>query len=195
MAARSNTADSRAFWFVRHGATEPNMRNLRCGGDLDGPLIELGREQARETARRIREMKLDVGMIICSDLQRARETAAIIGEAIGVTAIAVEPLLKERRLGEWNLSPVSQTEELLKRNVTPPGGESEKAFVARISAALERLQPYLSSQPLIVSSKGVARVLNTLLGDGSRLQVANGEIVRFEMQPPVPEMALERIAI
>ena len=195
MPAKSNISDSRTFWFVRHGATEPNLQNLRCGGDLDVALTDLGREQARETARRIRAMKIDVGVIVCSALDRARETAAIIGEALSVTTIEVEPLLNERRLGEWNLRPVSETEELLKRHVTPPGGESEKAFAARILAALERVQPYLPSRPLIVSSKGVARVLNGLLGNGGRLEVGNGEIVQFEMQPPAAEMSLVRIAI
>lgn len=194
MPSRSKPAEH-AFHFVRHGATEPNARGLRCGGDLDVALTELGRKQARDAARRIREMKLDIGVIVCSALERARETAAIIGKSLGVATIAIEPLFNERRLGEWNLRPVSETDELLKRNVTPPGGESEKEFVARISSALERVQPLLASRPLIVSSKGVARVLSGLLGDGSRLSVCNGEIVRFELRPPEFEMALERIAI
>ena len=194
MPSRSNFVEH-AFHFVRHGATEPNMQKLRCGGDLDVALTDLGREQARDAARRIREMNIDIGVIVCSALERARETAAIIGEALSVATLAIEPLFNERRLGEWNLRPVSETEALLKRNVTPPGGESEQEFVARISSALERVRPLLASRALVVSSKGVARVLNGLLGDGSPLHLGNGEIVRFELQPPVSDMALERIAI
>lgn len=38
--------------FVRHGATAPNEAELRCGGDLDVPLSELGRAQAREAGDR-----------------------------------------------------------------------------------------------------------------------------------------------
>lgn len=181
------------FYFVRHGATEPNLRGLRCGGDLDVALTELGREQAHTTAHRIRAMKIGVGLIVCSALTRARQTAAIVSGILGGVAIAVEPLLNERRLGEWNLRSVAATEHLLAQDVTPPGGESEQAFVARVQAALEKFPELLPLNPLVVSSKGVGRVLNSLLGDGSRLNLANGEIVQFAMQTPAPPMAFERI--
>lgn len=186
MRATSNShclREPRTFYFVRHGATEPNERKLRCGGDLDVALTERGREQAREVAHRIRELGIDVGMILCSTLVRARETAAIIGTILRVDRVEPEPLLNERRLGEWNLQPIEQTERLIAGNVPPPGGESEEAFVARISELVERLPRFLPARPLVVSSKGVARVLNLTLGDGSRLHVANGEIVQFDLRP------------
>jgi broad specificity phosphatase PhoE len=66
--------------------------------------------------------------------------------------------------------------------VPPPRGESEEAFVARVSAMLDVLRPLLPSKPLIVSSKGVARVLNSMSGDNGRLHVANAEIVRFTIE-------------
>ena len=181
------------FYFIRHGATEPNERGLRCGGDLDVPLSNLGRQQARAAAARIRAMGIEVGMIVCSALVRARETAMIIGGILGVDRIAVEPLLNERRLGEWNLLPVGETEPLFARNVPPPGGESEEVFVARVSAMLDVLPQFLPSKPLIVSSKGVARVLNSMSGDNGRLHVANAEIVQFTIERPALTNALARI--
>lgn len=181
------------FYFVRHGATEPNLRGLRCGGDLDVALTELGREQAHTTAHRIRAMKIGVGLIVCSALTRARQTAAIVSGILGGVPIAIEPLLDERRLGEWNLRSVAATEDLLAQNLTPPGGESEQAFVARISAALEQFPKLLALNPLVVSSKGVGRVLNSLLGGGGRLNLANGEIVQLTMRPLASPMAYERI--
>ena len=48
--------------------------------------------------------------------------------------------------------------------------------------ALERLAPLLERRPLLVSSKGVGRILNDLLGGEGRLQVGNGEIVEFDMR-------------
>src|SRR5437764_11145661 len=52
-------SSSRPLVFVRHGATQANIAELRCGGDLDVPLIELGRCQAVATAQRIRDLRLD----------------------------------------------------------------------------------------------------------------------------------------
>ena len=97
--------------------------------------------------------------------------------------IEIEPLINERKLGQWNNRPIAETEEMLKRNVTPPGGESEPQFEARIALAFEHLRPHLERRPLLVSSKGVGRVLNNLLGGTERMSVGNGEIVEFAVAP------------
>jgi probable phosphoglycerate mutase len=70
---------------------------------------------------------------------------------------------------------------MLSKNVTPPGGESEEQFTARIEMALANLKPHLDRRPLIVSSKGVGRVVNNLLGGHERMQVGNGEVVEFSV--------------
>lgn len=167
------------FYFVRHGTTEPNFRGLRCGGDLDIPLMDIGCDQAYLLAKQVAKMNLGVGVILTGSLIRTRQTASIVSGVLGNTPVLVEPLLNERRLGEWNNRPIAETEELLAARVTPPGGESEEEFRDRIAQALEKLRGYLHQRPLIVSSKGVGRVLNSLLGGEGRMQVGNGEIVEF----------------
>jgi probable phosphoglycerate mutase len=96
--------------------------------------------------------------------------------------VEVEPLLNERHLGDWNNRPIAETEEALKRKETPPGGESEAQFTERVGRALANLAPLLARRPLLVSSKGVGRILNGLLGGEGRLQVGNGEIVEFDVR-------------
>ena len=170
------------LFFVRHGATEPNFRGLRCGGDLDVPLLDIGLDQAYLLAKQVRAMDLDIGAIACGSLVRTRQTALIISGVLGGLDVEVEPLLNERHLGSWNNRPIAETEEALKRKETPPGGESEAQFTERVARALERLAPLLERRPLLVSSKGVGRILNDLLGGEGRLQVGNGEIVEFDMR-------------
>jgi 2,3-bisphosphoglycerate-dependent phosphoglycerate mutase len=167
------------FYFVRHGVTEPNFRGFRCGGDLDLPLMDIGCDQAYLLAKQIDKMNLRVGMIVSGSLIRTRQTASIISGVLGDLPVEIEPLLNERRLGQWNNRPIGETEDLLAARVTPPGGESEEDFTARVEQALDRLRPYLERRPLIVSSKGVGRVMNALLGGPGRMQVGNGEIVEF----------------
>jgi probable phosphoglycerate mutase len=167
------------FYFVRHGVTEPNFRGYRCGGDLDLPLMDIGCDQAYLLAKQIEKMNLRIGVIIAGSLIRTRQTAAIISGVLGNVSVEVEPLLNERRLGQWNNRPIAETEELLAARVTPPGGESEDEFTRRIETALEKLRPQLDRRPLLVSSKGVGRVMNALLGGQGRMQVGNGEIVEF----------------
>ncbi|MGZ5036960.1 MAG: histidine phosphatase family protein [Usitatibacter sp.] len=167
------------IFFVRHGITEPNFRGFRCGGDSDLPMMDIGCDQAYLLAKQIEKMNLRVGVIVAGSLIRTRQTASIISGVLGTVPIEIEPLLNERKLGQWNNRPIAETEELLKQGVTPPGGESEEQFTARVALALEHLRPYLDRRPLLVSSKGVGRILNAILGGTERMAVANGEIVEF----------------
>ncbi len=182
----------RAFtlYFVRHGITEPNFRGFRCGGDLDLPMMDIGCDQAYLLAKQIERMNLRVGVIVTGSLVRTRQTAAIVSAVLGMVPVEIEPLLNERRLGQWNNRPIAETEEALARNVTPPGGESEEQFTARIEMALANLRPHLDRRPLLVSSKGVGRVLNKLLGGQERMQVGNGEVVEFAVAKSGGETAL-----
>ena len=167
------------LFFVRHGITEPNFRGFRCGGDLDLPLMDIGCDQAYLLAKQIEKMNLRIGVIITGSLIRTRQTASIISGVLGNVPIEIEPLFNERRLGQWNNRPIAETEELLAAKVTPPGGEAEDDFQRRVSAGLDNLRPHLARRPLLVSSKGVGRVLNGLLGGEGRMQIGNGEIVEF----------------
>jgi len=167
------------LYFVRHGVTEPNFRGYRCGGDLDLPMMDIGCDQAYLLAKQIDRMNLRLGVIIAGSLLRTRQTASIISGVLGEVPIVIEPLLNERRLGEWNNRPIAETEDMLARKVTPPGGESEDEFMRRIAQGLAALRPYQDRRALVVSSKGVGRVLNALLGGQGRMQVGNGEIVEF----------------
>jgi probable phosphoglycerate mutase len=184
-----------SLYFVRHGITEPNFRGFRCGGDLDIPMMDIGCDQAYLLAKQIEKMNLRIGVIIAGSLLRTRQTAAIISGVLGMVPVEIEPLINERRLGQWNNRPIEDTEEQLKQRMTPPGGESEEQFEARISMAMENIKPHFERRPLIVSSKGVGRVLNVLLGGEGRMQVGNGEIVEFAVskQPAGTQLKVNRL--
>jgi probable phosphoglycerate mutase len=172
---------SRDLIFVRHGATAPNLAGIRCGGDLDVPLVEAGRRQAAAAGERIRALGIPVGVIVTSDLRRTRETAEIICRLLNGVELVVEPAFAERRLGAWNMRSVADTETAVAAGVTPPGGESADEFFDRIAGAVETLLPRLDRCPLLVGSKGVARVLRELLGLPDRHALANGDAVRFDL--------------
>jgi probable phosphoglycerate mutase len=181
------------LYFVRHGVTEPNFRGFRCGGDLDIPLMDIGCDQAYLLAKQIEKMNLRIGVIVTGSLIRTRQTASIISGVLANVPVEVEPLFNERRLGQWNNRPIADTEEMLKARVTPPGGESEEEFSLRLAKALDSIKPHLDRRPLLVSSKGVGRVLNVLLGGQERMQVGNGEIVEFNVARD-PEGMVLRVA-
>jgi 2,3-bisphosphoglycerate-dependent phosphoglycerate mutase len=166
--------------FVRHGATAPNLVGLRCGGDLDVPLTELGRQQADAVGVQLVQLQPPVGLIVTSDLQRTRETATLIARHLPGVPVVVEPGFAERRLGAWNLMAVSLTQPWLEARMTPPGGESDDEFTDRIAGALRRIKSQLHQHPLLVGSKGVARVMGELMGLPQRLELDNAVLAEFD---------------
>lgn len=182
MPNKSTTDLPSSLILLRHGATEPNLAGLRCGGDLDVALTELGRRQATQAGLRLRALGVPVGVIVTSDLLRTRETAEIIVRVLGRIEIVIEPAFAERHLGNWNLRSAAETERALLARETPPGGEADADFVERIARATQaHLVPHLRRSPLLVGSKGVARALRELLGLPGPQPLANGEWHRFDL--------------
>ena len=83
-------ASSRMLLLVRHG----QYRSTAVpGSEPDGPLTDIGREQARLTAERLRGYPVQT--IYHSTLQRATETAHILAAALPNATLKPSPLLRE----------------------------------------------------------------------------------------------------
>jgi broad specificity phosphatase PhoE len=83
---------------ARHGETADNVVPQRFMGSRDTPLNARGREQARALAGAVADVGLAV--IWTSRLRRARETADIAGEALGLVP-RVDERLAESHRGRW----------------------------------------------------------------------------------------------
>jgi len=95
-AARRRIEVGPAMILVRHGESEFNVvfsQNRVDPGIVDPGLTATGRRQAREAAAAL--SGYDIGQVISSPYTRALETAAIIGDRLGLP-IDVEPLVRER---------------------------------------------------------------------------------------------------
>lgn len=82
----------------RHGRTAANA-GLRLQGQIDIPLDEVGRWQAR-TATAALLARYEPTAIVSSDLSRARATAEHLARATGLP-VTLEPRLRERSFGVW----------------------------------------------------------------------------------------------
>ena len=83
---------------VRHGETEWN-RIGRVQGRTDIPLNDTGRQQARETAERLRERGDRFDAVVASPLSRAAETARIVADGLDLGAVELVDALVERDYG------------------------------------------------------------------------------------------------
>jgi broad specificity phosphatase PhoE len=86
-----------AVLLARHGETKDN-RHARFQGQTDTPLSDAGREQAGALAERVADA--GIAALYSSGLSRAIETAAIVGERLGVEVV-IDPRLNEVGMGLW----------------------------------------------------------------------------------------------
>jgi broad specificity phosphatase PhoE len=137
---------------VRHGETDWNAVG-RLQGHTDRPLSDFGRRQAQQLAEELEDEPLDA--IYASDLARARETAEIAGERLGLPVV-LDPDLREKDWGTWEgLTSVE-------RDRVEFVGESTEAHQERILAALRRIaERHLGGRVLVVTHGGSMRRVQT----------------------------------
>ena len=160
------------MWLVRHGSLPPNPER-RMVGARDIPLSDAGRDQIRAMARQFMpELVKGLGAVICSDLDRCRETAALLLESMDKTGVQgrpplhVEPGLREICLGLWQGMTKAEIERTWPgayaargqnmAHFCPPQGESFMQAQRRALAALARWRrAYPSATLLVVSHAGI----------------------------------------
>jgi broad specificity phosphatase PhoE len=145
---------------VRHGQSQGNIE-ARIQGH-DDPLTELGRAQARAAGAALAR-RGDVTHLYASSLDRAFETATIIGEAIGLVPVRV-PGLAEINAGtaagllwaEWAAqnpeaaARIMGQERLLTDRWTD--GESGQEFADRVFAAYDEIvNRHLGTEDVVVA--------------------------------------------
>jgi glucosyl-3-phosphoglycerate phosphatase len=126
---------------VRHGESTWNSEH-RLQGQLDPPLSDTGREQARELRPLVERIGIAPERVIVSDLSRARETAELLGLESG----RIDPRWREIDIGEWGGKTAAeidaQSDELTNWRGGPrtaPDGETWEEFTARVSTAVDEL--------------------------------------------------------
>lgn len=84
---------------VRHGESETNTKGM-ISSDYEGfPLTQKGRDQAKETSEQL--VKIPIDAFLTSPVQRARETADIISERLGLEPV-IEDRIRESGMGKYN---------------------------------------------------------------------------------------------
>lgn len=142
------------FILIRHGETDANRRQCYAESD-DIPLNEKGLRQAAEIAP-ILAARFQPQILISSQFRRARQTAGIIGDALGLAVEAVAGLhernfgsLRGKPWGSWSLAG-AEVPWLWK----PEGGESLEEVRVRTIEALEMLRVRYAGQRVAIVCHG-----------------------------------------
>lgn len=168
--------------FFRHGQTDWNI-DLRLQGTADIPMNAFGIAQVERAAAEVAKQPWD--FIVSSPLGRAKETANILGNQLGIEEILEEKLLLERAFGigegmlydEWSTK-FAHLDEI-------PGAESTTAITARAQKLLTEFDSNFEGKKILAVSHGaLIRFVLQVVTDGAipprgeRLENASLNIVR-----------------
>jgi len=156
--------------FLRHARSRADDEKVH-EGRYDSPLTDVGRAQVRARAQEFVERQFQFDRIIASTLQRAHETAKIIGQALN-TPVETDPDWME--LDNGPLAGMPREKALEKYPV--PGfhnpyeplcgtGESDWEIYCRSARAVEKIIRRGAGSYLVVAHGGILNsALRTIVG-------------------------------
>ncbi|NKQ53592.1 histidine phosphatase family protein [Amycolatopsis sp. K13G38] len=175
---------------VRHGESEWNVAGRVQGQSARaGSLTATGRAQAARAAALLTGTRATA--IVTSDLRRARDTAVLLAETLGLP-VHEDPSLREQNLGEleglkFTQGTVQGTIDGLWRHPArrPAGGESVLEMYERIHGTLAR---YAGRDLILVTHGGPVRVATTTAdprrGEAvPRVAVGNAAVTSLQPRP------------
>jgi probable phosphomutase (TIGR03848 family) len=182
---------------VRHGVTATT--GIKLPGRAPGlHLSDEGRRQAEAAARRIAALR-QVTAVYASPVDRARETAVPIAQALGL-ALRIERDLAEIDVGEWTGISLAQARrkrewEIIQNHPSGfrfPEGESFMEVQTRMTAAIARLVERHRGGTIVAVSHAdpiklfTAHALGTPLDLFQRIIIATASITVIAWPRDVP---------
>ena len=182
---------------VRHGVTAfTEASRLDGRGGSDPSLNPAGQAQAAAAGRATAHLLAgSPARVVTSSLARARQTGAVVAEAIGVTP-TVDADWDEQDFGDWDGASIpdlvrDEADALTALRVDAayarPGGESHDELAARVLAAFERVVASGGTTVVVCHRKPIMCVLAHVLGIPHdkvwRLAAAPGSLTALEVWP------------
>ena len=158
------------FWYLRHGETDWNARNL-SQGNIDIPLNANGIAQAQAAAKLL--VGRGIASIVASPLSRARDTAEVVGAALGLP-MSIDEGLREVAFGAQEGQPMADWfADWIAGRHTPEGAESFAALRRRAVAAVNRATAHPPAV-LVVAHGALFRALRSAMGLEPNARTRNG---------------------
>ncbi len=183
--------------WARHGQNVANLSRTLSHRIFDGDLTDMGRRQAADLADRLAAAPGQrIGQLICSPLRRARQTAQIIGERLGLPVTSELDELRELNVGAldgrddqaaWDTyGAVLAAWHAGKPEVRFPDGEDYGELCARLRRALDiaARAPAASATLIVAHGASLRAALPGLTGEpdpGS--DIPTGDFATLQVDP------------
>jgi broad specificity phosphatase PhoE len=169
--------------WARHGENVANLTRTLSYRVFDGDLTDVGRRQARELGERLTAGGGDrIGLLACSPLRRARQTADIVGQRLGLPVAMEIDDLREVNVGELDGRSDARAWDIYTAVLAAwragdtlarfPGGENRDELCARLLRALTVVARSAAAgpSPVLADSAVAERLL--VVAHGANLRAA-----------------------
>lgn len=154
------------YGLIRHARTQWNLEK-KIQGTTDLQLCEQGLMEARNWVERLKPEQFD--LIAASPMIRAAKTAQLMSRGLGMDVI-VDKGLKEQDFGSWEGRQIKEIRKMQPGQVEaqekmgwqfcPPGGESRKAVLDRVTRSLSQISASCPGQKiLLVTHSSVMKIM------------------------------------
>ncbi len=179
------------IYLVRHGTTDL-VGKMLCGTTPGISLNDEGRHQAERTAHYLAQIPIKA--LYCSPIQRAVETAGIIGRQLGLSAVQKE-YLTEINFGDLQGTQASILRELPlwkhfiqhPSDVTFPNGDNVAEVQKRAASGLEELvQQFAEHDEIVCVAHGevlllvIAYAIGLPLDELHHLSIDTASVTKIE---------------
>lgn len=142
------------IYLIRHAESEAGAKGIMAGSDLDSPLSDKGRQQAKEAGQYLKDKGIELMMV--SPMSRTRETAKIIADEIGLSAskLIESELVMERDFGRYSGAPYADYLKERKKGILD---QSQLEPLPKLEARVRKAFEWLAARPeqvILVSSHG-----------------------------------------
>ncbi len=145
---------------IRHGESESNvLQRINPNPTKEDHLTEKGKGEAREAADKLKNDGIKIDRIISSDFMRARETAEILAQTLGVPSgsVVFDQRLREINTGvfhdksreEYHMFAPSYAEKFIKK---PEGGENLTDLKHRALEAIYDIEQTYKNETILIST-------------------------------------------
>jgi probable phosphoglycerate mutase len=151
------------IYISRHGQNEDNANGI-LNGHRDLPLTDIGIRQAHELADGIKQEGFSFDTVYTSPLVRAKKTAEIVCETLGLAEPKVLDSLIERDFGVMSGKLASDIEKLCAPDIiktdtityflSPPGAETFPELMERAARALDHIKSEHTDGTVLLVSHG-----------------------------------------
>jgi broad specificity phosphatase PhoE len=152
--------------WARHGENVANLSRTFSYRVFDGDLTNSGIAQAERLAERLHAATDRYGLLVCSPLRRARQTAEIVSARLGLPVAAELDDLREVNVGELDGRADDSAWRMYEAILTAwrsgqlsqrfPGGESGDELAVRTRRALESIAAQAGGTEAVVIAHGAS---------------------------------------